>query len=197
MAEVSTYLGDSDRGMSDINVGGLATNSAAGLALPGSCTYPRPARLAIGAAMGGRGSSSASSSGGWAGSARSSRRCRTARPSRSRRSAWSRSSRMPGCGRAAPSPRPSARTRAGGWPCSAWCSRRRARHCSSSSVRRAPDAVARDRRCDQWGRRPSPRSSPVGERTGHDTQIGVAYALVYPVAMITKIVIAQVLAGLG
>ncbi len=37
----------------------------------------------------------------------------------------------------------------------------------------------------------------VNERTGHDTRVGVAYALVYPVAMITKIVIAQVLAGLG
>ena len=37
----------------------------------------------------------------------------------------------------------------------------------------------------------------VDERTAHDTRVGVAYALVYPVAMITKIVIAQVLAGLG
>ena len=36
----------------------------------------------------------------------------------------------------------------------------------------------------------------VNERTGHDTRVGVAYALVYPVAMITKIVVAQVLAGL-
>ena len=37
----------------------------------------------------------------------------------------------------------------------------------------------------------------VSERTGHDTRVGVAYALVYPAAMITKIVVAQVLAGLG
>ena len=36
----------------------------------------------------------------------------------------------------------------------------------------------------------------VNDRTGYDTRIGVAYALVYPVAMITKIVVAQVLAGL-
>ena len=36
----------------------------------------------------------------------------------------------------------------------------------------------------------------VNDRTGYDTRIGVAYALVYPVAMITKIVMAQVLAGL-
>ena len=37
----------------------------------------------------------------------------------------------------------------------------------------------------------------VNERTGYDTRAGVAYALVYPVAMIGKIVVAQVLAGLG
>ena len=36
----------------------------------------------------------------------------------------------------------------------------------------------------------------VNERTGYDTRVGVAYALVYPVAMIAKIVVAQVLAGL-
>ena len=36
----------------------------------------------------------------------------------------------------------------------------------------------------------------VNERTGYDTRVGVAYALVYPVAMIVKIVVAQVLAGL-
>ena len=34
-------------------------------------------------------------------------------------------------------------------------------------------------------------------RTSYDTRIGVAYALVYPVAMIVKIVVAQLLAGLG
>ena len=37
----------------------------------------------------------------------------------------------------------------------------------------------------------------VNDRTSYDTRIGVAYALVYPVAMIVKIVVAQVLAGLG
>ncbi|HMM96320.1 TrkA C-terminal domain-containing protein [Phycicoccus sp.] len=36
----------------------------------------------------------------------------------------------------------------------------------------------------------------VEDRTGYDTRVGVAYALVYPVAIITKIVVAQVLAGL-
>jgi putative transport protein len=36
----------------------------------------------------------------------------------------------------------------------------------------------------------------VNDKTGYDTRIGVAYALVYPVAMIAKIIIAQVLAGL-
>ncbi|MGB7820544.1 MAG: TrkA C-terminal domain-containing protein [Ornithinibacter sp.] len=37
----------------------------------------------------------------------------------------------------------------------------------------------------------------VDERSGHDTRVGVGYALVYPVAMIVKIIVAQVLAGLG
>jgi putative transport protein len=37
----------------------------------------------------------------------------------------------------------------------------------------------------------------VNDRTSYDTRIGVAYALVYPVSMIVKIVVAQVLAGLG
>ena len=36
----------------------------------------------------------------------------------------------------------------------------------------------------------------VNDKTGYDTRVGVAYALVYPVAMIGKIVVAQVLAGL-
>ncbi len=36
----------------------------------------------------------------------------------------------------------------------------------------------------------------VNDKTGYDTRVGVAYALVYPVAMIVKIVVAQVLAGL-
>ena len=37
----------------------------------------------------------------------------------------------------------------------------------------------------------------VNERTGYDTRVGVGYALVYPVAMIVKILVAQVLATLG
>ncbi len=37
----------------------------------------------------------------------------------------------------------------------------------------------------------------VDERTGHDTRVGVGYALVYPVAMIVKIIVAQVLATLS
>ena len=36
----------------------------------------------------------------------------------------------------------------------------------------------------------------VNDKTGYDTRVGVAYALVYPVAMIGKIIVAQVLAGL-
>ena len=36
----------------------------------------------------------------------------------------------------------------------------------------------------------------VNDKTGYDTRVGVAYALVYPVAMIVKIIVAQVLAGL-
>jgi putative transport protein len=34
-------------------------------------------------------------------------------------------------------------------------------------------------------------------RTGFDTQVGLGYALVYPAAMIAKIILAQILAGLG
>ena len=37
----------------------------------------------------------------------------------------------------------------------------------------------------------------VDDRTGHDTRVGVGYALVYPVAMIVKIVVAQLLVSLG
>jgi len=37
----------------------------------------------------------------------------------------------------------------------------------------------------------------VNDKTGYDTRVGVAYALVYPVAMIAKIIVAQVLAGLS
>ncbi len=36
----------------------------------------------------------------------------------------------------------------------------------------------------------------ANDRTGHDLQVGVGYALVYPAAMIAKILVAQVLAGL-
>jgi putative transport protein len=37
----------------------------------------------------------------------------------------------------------------------------------------------------------------VNERTGFDSRVGLGYVLVYPAAMIAKILIAQVLAGLG
>jgi putative transport protein len=37
----------------------------------------------------------------------------------------------------------------------------------------------------------------VNERTGHDPRVGLGYVLVYPAAMIGKILIVQVLAGLG
>ena len=36
----------------------------------------------------------------------------------------------------------------------------------------------------------------ANERTGFDTRVGLGYALVYPAAMIAKILIAQLLAGL-
>ena len=36
----------------------------------------------------------------------------------------------------------------------------------------------------------------ANERTGFDTRVGLGYALVYPAAMIAKILIAQMLAGL-
>lgn len=37
----------------------------------------------------------------------------------------------------------------------------------------------------------------ANDRTGHDLRVGLGYALVYPAAMIAKILLAQVLAGLG
>ena len=52
MAEVGKYLGDSDRGMSDINVGGLALGLAAGIAI-GLIHVPTPGGgFTIGAAAG-------------------------------------------------------------------------------------------------------------------------------------------------
>jgi putative transport protein len=37
----------------------------------------------------------------------------------------------------------------------------------------------------------------ANERTKFDTRVGLGYVLVYPAAMVSKILIAQVLAGLG
>ncbi len=36
----------------------------------------------------------------------------------------------------------------------------------------------------------------ANERTGFDLRVGLGYALVYPAAMIAKIIIAQIVAGL-
>ena len=37
----------------------------------------------------------------------------------------------------------------------------------------------------------------ANERTGSDLRVGIGYALVYPAAMIAKILLAQILVGLG
>ena len=196
MAEVSTYLGDSDRGMSDINVGGLALGLTAGLAL-GLVHLPTPGGgLTVGAAMGtlvvglvfgrlGRiGPVITSMSHGAAQSL----------------SALGMVTFLAYAG-----------VRAGGTITEALGSDAGWRVAVLGLVLTSVGAallvlgvhvVRRMSWLETAGAIGGAQTQPailayVNERTGHDTRVGVAYALVYPVAMITKIVIAQVLAGLG
>ena len=140
---------------------------------------------------------SASSSDASRASGRSSPRCPTTRRTPSRPWAWSPSSRTRGC---APDARISeALASAAGW-----------RVVVLGLVLTATSAgllvlgvhlLRRMPWLDTAGALAGAQTQPailayVNDRTGYDTRIGVAYALVYPVAMITKIVVAQVLAGL-
>ncbi|MEO6790340.1 MAG: TrkA C-terminal domain-containing protein [Ornithinibacter sp.] len=195
MAEVGTYLGDSDRGMSDINVGGLALGLAGGLAL-GLVTLPTPGGgLTIGPAMGtlvvglvfgrlGRlGPVITSMSHGAAQSL----------------SALGMVTFLAYAG-----------VRAGGTITEALASDAGWRVAVLGLVLTSVGALLLVLGVHVLRRMPwletagaigGAQTQPailayVNERTGHDTRVGVAYALVYPVAMITKIVVAQVLAGL-
>jgi putative transport protein len=195
MAEVGAHLGDSDRGMSDINVGGLALGLAAGLAL-GLVHVPTPGGgLTIGAAMGtlvvglvfGRLG-----------------RIGPVITSMSHGAAQSLS--MLGMVTFLAY----AGVRAGGTVTEALGSDAGWRVAALGVVLTAAGAVllvlgVHVARRMSWletaGAIGGAQTQPailayVDERTGHDTRVGVAYALVYPVAMITKIVVAQVLAGL-
>jgi putative transport protein len=196
MAEVGRYLGDSDRGMSDINVGGLALGLAAGLAL-GLVHLPLPGGgITVGAAMGtlvvglvfgrlGRvGPVITSMSHGAAQSL----------------STLGMVTFLAYAG-----------VRAGGTITEALGSDAGWRVLVLGLVLTVAGAglllvglhvLRRMPWLETAGAVGGAQTQPailayVNERTGHDTRVGVAYALVYPAAMITKIVVAQVLAGLS
>ena len=195
MAEVSTYLGDSDRGMSDINVGGLALGLAAGIAL-GLVHVPTPGGgFTIGAAAGtlmvglvfgrlGRvGPVITSMSHGAAQSL----------------SALGMVTFLAYAGVRAGRNISAALASDAGWRVAVLglvltCAGGALLLLGIHVLRRMPwletaGAIA--------GSQTQPAIlAYVNDRTGYDTRIGVAYALVYPVAMIAKIVVAQVLAGL-
>lgn len=195
MAEVSAYLGDSDRGMSDINVGGLALGLAAGMAL-GLVYLPIPGGgLTIGPAMGtllvglvfgrlGRvGPVITSMSHGAAQSL----------------SALGMVTFLAYAGVRAGGTITEALTSDSGWRVAVLGL------LITSFAALVLVLGMRFLRRMPWletaGVLGGAQTQPailayVNERTGHDTHVGVAYALVYPVAMITKIVVAQVLAGL-
>ena len=94
------------------------------------------------------------------------------------------------------SPRRSPRAPGGASSCSDWCSPPPPRPCCCSGCTSCADVVARDGRRARGSQTQPAILAYVNDKTGYDTRVGVAYALVYPVAMIVKIVVAQVLAGL-
>jgi putative transport protein len=195
MADVGAYLGDSDRGMSDINVGGLALGLAAGIAL-GLVHVPTPGGgFTIGAAAGtlmvglvfgrlGRVGPVITSMSNHAAHAISAlgmvtflayagvRAGRTISDALASNEGW--------------------RVLVLGIVLTA----------SSGALLLLGVHVLRKMPwLDTAGALAGAQTQPailayVNDKTGYDTRIGVAYALVYPVAMIAKIIIAQVLAGL-
>ncbi|GAA4405206.1 aspartate:alanine exchanger family transporter [Fodinibacter luteus] len=195
MADVSTYLGDSDRGMSDINVGGLALGLATGMAL-GLVHVPTPGGgFTVGAAAGtllvglvfgrlGRvGPVITSMSHGAAQSL----------------SALGMVTFLAYAGVRAGRTITEALASDSGW-----------KVVILGLVLTATAAlllvlgvhvVRRLTWLETSGALAGAQTQPailafVNDKTGYDTRVGVSYALVYPVAMIAKIVVAQVLAGL-
>ena len=197
MAKVSTYLGDSDRGMSDINVGGLALGLAAGIAL-GLVHVPTPGGgFTIGAAAGTLmvGSRLRPPRSGWA-------RWMT---SMSHGAAQSLSALgmvtfLAYAGVRAGRNISAAIASDAGWRVAVLglvLTLTAAGPAAPRHPRAAQDVVARETDGALQGSQTQPAIlAYVNDKTSYDTRIGVAYALVYPVAMIAKIVVAQVLAGL-
>ena len=195
MAEVGEYLGDSDRGMSDINVGGLALGLAVGMAI-GLVHVPTPGGgFTIGAAAGtllvglvfgrlGRVGPVITSMSNGAAHAISAlgmvtflayagvRAGRSISEALASDAGWRVAGARAGAHRRQRRP---ARARA----CTSCAGCRGSRPRVPSPVRQTQPAIL----------------AYVNDRTSYDTRIGVAYALVYPVAMIAKIIVAQVLAG--
>jgi putative transport protein len=195
MAEVSKYLGDSDRGMSDINVGGLALGLAVGMAI-GLIHVPTPGGgFTIGAAAG----------------------------TLLVGLVFGRLGRVGPVITSMPNGAAHAISALGMVTFLAYAGVRAGRTISDALASDAGWRVAvlglvltaasagllllgvRVVRKMSWletaGSLAGGQTQPailayVNDRTGYDTRVGVAYALVYPVAMIAKIIVAQVLAGL-
>ncbi len=195
MAEVGTYLGDSDRGMSDINVGGLALGLTVGMAI-GLIHVPTPGGgFTVGSAAGtllvglvfgrlGRvGPVITSMSHGAAQSL----------------SALGMVTFLAYAGVNAGRTITEALTSSAGWRVlvlglvlTAF---------AAALLVLGVHVLRRMSWLETAGALAGSQTQPailayVNDKTGYDTRVGVAYALVYPVAMIVKIVVAQVLAGL-
>ena len=195
MADVGTYLGDSDRGMSDINVGGLALGLAVGIAI-GLIHVPTPGGgFTIGAAAGtlmvglvfgriGRVGPVITSMSNGAAHAISALGMVTFLAYAGVRAGRSISEAL---------------ASDAGWRVAVLGLVLTA---SSAGLLLLGVRVVRGMSwLETAGALAGGQTQPailayVNDKTSYDTRIGVAYALVYPVAMITKIIVAQVLAGL-
>ncbi|HYN29188.1 MAG TPA: TrkA C-terminal domain-containing protein [Dermatophilaceae bacterium] len=196
MREVSTHLGDSDRGMSDINVGGLALGLLLGLAL-GLVVVPFPGGgFAIGAAAGtlltglvfgriGRlGPVVTSMSHGAAQSL----------------SALGMVTFLAYAGVRAGQRFTEAVTSEAGWRIAVLGLV--VTGLTAAILLLAGTRLHRLAGVEVAGTIAGAQTQPAilafaDDRTGFDPRVGVAYALVYPASMIAKIVLAQVVAGLG
>ena len=196
MAEVGTYLGDSDRGMSDINVGGLALGLAVGMAI-GLVHVPTPGGgFTVGAAAGtlmvglvfgrlGRVGPVITSMSNGAAHALSALGMVTFLAYAGVRAGRSISDAL---------------ASDAGWRVAVLGLVLTLS--SAGLLVLGVHVVRRMSWLETAGALAGGQTQPailayVNDRTSYDTRIGVAYALVYPVAMIAKIVVAQVLAGLG
>ncbi len=195
MAEVGKYLGDSDRGMSDINVGGLALGLAVGMAI-GLIHVPTPGGgFTIGAAAGtlmvglvfgrlGRVGPVITSMSNGAAHALSALGMVTFLAYAGVRAGRSISGAL---------------ASDAGWRVAVLGLVLTA--CSAGLLVLGVHVLRKMSWLETAGALAGGQTQPailayVNDKTSYDTRIGVAYALVYPVAMIAKIIVAQVLAGL-